>query len=77
MLEMAKLGNINSASDLAVGAKMLETGIWGAMKNVEINLKQVEDEKYKADVLKEVKDILKKANTNLEEVGDILLNRNE
>jgi glutamate formiminotransferase/formiminotetrahydrofolate cyclodeaminase len=38
MIELAKLGNASSASDLAVGAKSLETGIWGAMKNVEINM---------------------------------------
>src|SRR5204862_3600026 len=46
--ELSKIGNISSASDLAVGAKALETGIWGAFKNVEINLPQITDEKYKA-----------------------------
>ena len=31
MTELAKIGNVNSASDLAVGAKSLETGIWGGI----------------------------------------------
>lgn len=65
MLEMAKLGNIASSSDLAVGAKCLEAGIWGAYKNVEINLPQIEDKKFKQSVLKESKQILKQAETNL------------
>lgn len=77
MIEMAKLGNINSSSDLAVGAKMLETGIRGAFKNVEINLPQIDDKKYKADVLKEAHDILKEAGTKLAEIESILGNRKE
>ncbi len=72
MRELAKHGNINSSSDLAVGAKMLETGIWGAFKNVEINLKQIEDEKFKADVMKEGNEILNRAKSGLEEVEKIL-----
>jgi glutamate formiminotransferase/formiminotetrahydrofolate cyclodeaminase len=72
MIELAKLGNINSASDLAVGAKSLETGIWGAMKNVEINLPQIEDEKYKKQVLKEGNEILARAKDKLAEVEKIL-----
>ncbi len=75
MTELAKIGNINSASDLAVGAKSLETGIWGAFKNVEINLPQIEDKKYKNAVLKEGNEILTKASKKLAEVEDILSKR--
>jgi glutamate formiminotransferase/formiminotetrahydrofolate cyclodeaminase len=75
MVELAKLGNINSASDLAVGAKSLETGIWGAFKNVEINLPQIEDIKYKDAVLKEVNEILSRAKEKLAEVEKILNGR--
>jgi glutamate formiminotransferase/formiminotetrahydrofolate cyclodeaminase len=75
MVELAKLGNAASASDLAVGAKSLETGIWGALKNVEINLPQIEDEKYKAEVLKEGKEIMDRAKKNLEEIENILEGR--
>ena len=72
MTELAKTGNINSASDLAVGAKSVETGIWGAFKNVEINLPQIEDEKYKKQVLTEAEKILKRAEEKLSEIEKIL-----
>lgn len=75
MAELAKLGNINSASDLAVGAKSLETGIWGAFKNVEINLPQIEDAKYKKQVLSEGNEILNRAKEKLAEVENILNGR--
>jgi len=77
MKELAKLGNINSSSDLAVGAKMLEAGIYGAMKNVEINLVQIENEKYKQEVLTEAKKILQNAKTGFAEVENILDGRKE
>ena len=38
MVEMAAHGNPASRSDLEVGAKALEAGIWGAWRNVAINL---------------------------------------
>lgn len=38
MLEIAKFGNIASKSDVEVGARALEVGIWGAYRNVMINL---------------------------------------
>lgn len=62
MLEVAKFGNLSSKSDLEVAAKSLETGIWGALKNVEINLKQIEDNKYVKDITKEAEAIMKRAN---------------
>jgi glutamate formiminotransferase/formiminotetrahydrofolate cyclodeaminase len=43
MKEMAEHGNIASRSDLEVGARVLEVGIWGAWRNVVINLPQIED----------------------------------
>ncbi len=75
MAELAKIGNINSASDLAVGAKSLETGIWGAFKNVEINLPQIEDKKYKESVLKEANEITTRAKKALGEIEETLASR--
>ncbi len=75
MIELAKLGNASSASDLAVGAKSLETGIWGALKNVEINMGQIDDDKYKSDVMKEAGEIMKRAEKSLGEVEKILNGR--
>jgi glutamate formiminotransferase / formiminotetrahydrofolate cyclodeaminase len=47
MAEMAAHGNPASRSDLEVGAKALETGIWGAFRNVAINLPGIEDEAFR------------------------------
>jgi glutamate formiminotransferase/formiminotetrahydrofolate cyclodeaminase len=47
MLEMAAHGNIASRSDLEMGAKALETGIWGAWRNVVINVDQIKDEAFR------------------------------
>jgi glutamate formiminotransferase/formiminotetrahydrofolate cyclodeaminase len=47
MLEMAREGNFASRSDLEVGAKALEAGIWGASRNVATNLPGIEDEAFR------------------------------
>lgn len=75
MIKMAKHGNISSKSDLEVGAKSLETGIWGAFKNVEINLPSIEDEKYKKEILDEAGIILESAAKNCKKVCSELAKR--
>jgi glutamate formiminotransferase/formiminotetrahydrofolate cyclodeaminase len=44
---MAQHGNVASRSDLEVGARSLEAGIWGAWRNVLINLPGIEDEAFR------------------------------
>jgi glutamate formiminotransferase/formiminotetrahydrofolate cyclodeaminase len=46
LVQMATHGNFASRSDAEVGAKALEAGIWGAGRNVLINLADVEDEAF-------------------------------
>lgn len=75
MIQMAKHGNISSKSDLEVGAKSLETGIWGAFKNVEINLPTIEDEKFKKEILDEAGIILENAVKNSKKVCSVLAKR--
>ena len=48
---MAIHGNINSKSDLEVGARSLELGIWGAYRNIVINMNDITDEAWKKQVL--------------------------
>jgi len=48
MVEMAREGNLASRSDLEVGARALEAGIWGASRNVAINLPGIEDTAFRA-----------------------------
>jgi len=75
MYELAKVGNASSASDLEVGAKCLETGIWGAFKNVKINLSQIEDEVYKSKVIKEGEDLLDRAVKALKKIEKTIAGR--
>ncbi len=75
MIETAKYGNIASKSDVEVGAKALETGIWGAYKNVLINLPQIKDEKFKEEKTREAEEILKRARQNAKKVLKILDDR--
>ena len=51
MIEVAKYGNIASQSDVEVGARALEVGIWGAYKNVVINMGDIRDETYKKETM--------------------------
>eukprot|EP00294_Goniomonas_avonlea_P001266 CAMPEP_0114552394 /NCGR_PEP_ID=MMETSP0114-20121206/7102_1 /TAXON_ID=31324 /ORGANISM="Goniomonas sp, Strain m" /LENGTH=539 /DNA_ID=CAMNT_0001737269 /DNA_START=8 /DNA_END=1627 /DNA_ORIENTATION=- len=72
MIEMAKVGNLNSRSDLEVGAKALETGIWGAHRNVLINLADIKDEEFKQSVTAEAALLMDRARANLNTVVETL-----
>ena len=61
MLDMAVHGNPASRSDLEVGAKLLEAGIWGASRNVAINLLQIEDEAFRKATLDETESLAARA----------------
>ncbi|MDH7515374.1 MAG: glutamate formimidoyltransferase [Bacteroidota bacterium] len=61
MEEMAVHGNFASKSDLEVGAKALETGIWGAYKNVMINLGNIEDADFRMRIQAEAESIVARA----------------
>jgi glutamate formiminotransferase/formiminotetrahydrofolate cyclodeaminase len=51
LIEVATHGNIASKSDVEVGARALEMGIWGAYKNVVINMADITDDTYKKETL--------------------------
>jgi len=76
MVELAKIGNMNSKSDLQVGARSLETAVWGAFYNVRINLPDITDEAYKKQVLDEVESSLETAQEKCREILKILEERN-
>ncbi|MGD8628443.1 MAG: cyclodeaminase/cyclohydrolase family protein, partial [bacterium] len=60
-------GNKNSVSDAGVAALTARTAAEGAYLNVAINLPGIEDEKFRADTLKEAADIRKKVIEHTEE----------
>jgi len=61
MTEMAAHGNPASRSDLEVGAKALEAGIWGAFRNVAINLPGIEDEAFRRATAEEAEALAARA----------------
>jgi glutamate formiminotransferase/formiminotetrahydrofolate cyclodeaminase len=75
MLEVARFGNIASKSDVEVGAKALETGIWGAYKNVLINLPGIDDAEFNQSITEEAEAIVKRASGMLSKVLAELNNR--
>ncbi|GMI58187.1 hypothetical protein ScalyP_jg10745 [Parmales sp. scaly parma] len=75
MIELAKTGNIKSLSDLQVGARCLEVGIWGCYKNVEINMGDIQDIDYKQTVLKEAEEICENAKAKCDMVLSLLADR--
>ncbi|MFP4527101.1 MAG: glutamate formimidoyltransferase [Candidatus Kapaibacterium sp.] len=75
MLEIARYGNPASKSDVEVGARALEMGIWGAYKNVLINLPGIKDEEFKKAKLEEVEVIVRRAEEKMKEALEILSNR--
>ena len=77
MMDMAEHGNINSRSDLEVGAKALETGIWGAYRNVLINLGDIRDEDFKRNVLAEAESLAARATEQCRIVLHRLASREE
>ncbi|MCF6247995.1 MAG: glutamate formimidoyltransferase [Desulfobacula sp.] len=77
MVEIAKFGNLASRSDVEVGAKALETGIWGAYKNVAINMTDITDGAYEKQTLAHAEDMKKRAADKCREVLDILEARAE
>ena len=75
MVETARYGNIASKSDIEVGAKSLATGIWGAYKNVMINMADIEDADFKEKTLALAQTINSRAKYQSEKVFRILENR--
>ena len=75
MLEMAAHGNPASRSDLEVGAKLVEAGIWGASRNVAINLPQVEDEGSRKTILDEAQGLAARAAAQRDRVLEAVAKR--
>lgn len=72
LCKVARYGNPASSSDSLVGARALETGIWGAYQNVLINMTDIQDAVYKEDVLGEAEKIVARATLKCDEVLKIL-----
>lgn len=67
--DVTKVGNPNSLTDGAVGAQMAFAGVRGALWNVVINLKDLSDPAYVADMQEKSQALLAKARALAEESG--------
>ncbi len=72
MCEIARYGNPTCKSDIQVGARALETGIWGAYQNVIINMKGIKDQAFETSTLKTAEQIALRAREQCKAVLDIL-----
>ncbi|WP_419176332.1 glutamate formimidoyltransferase [Desulfosediminicola sp.] len=69
---VAEYGNPASKSDTQVGARSLETGIWGAYQNVLINMEGIKDEEYRQATLAEAEQLTLRAKEQCEKVLNLL-----
>jgi glutamate formiminotransferase/formiminotetrahydrofolate cyclodeaminase len=75
LAQVARYGNIASKSDVEVGARALETGIWGAYKNVVINMAGITDDAYKKETLEKAGALKDRAADMCRQVLEILDSR--
>ena len=75
LVQVAAHGNIASKSDVEVGARALEMGIWGAYKNVVINMAGITDDAYKKQTLEKADALKNRAADICGQVLDILDSR--
>ncbi|MCF8139154.1 MAG: glutamate formimidoyltransferase [Desulfotignum sp.] len=75
LVQVAAHGNIASKSDVEVGARALEMGIWGAHKNVLINMAGITDDAYKKQTLEKADALKNRAADMCGQVLDILDSR--
>lgn len=68
LAELAEIGNINCKSDLQVGARCLETAVYGAVCNVRINLLDIKDKAYLEDMEKKAENALNEASLGYQQV---------
>ncbi|MFP4389814.1 MAG: glutamate formimidoyltransferase [Desulfococcaceae bacterium] len=75
MADAARYGNIACKSDVEVGARALETGIWGAGRNVHINAADIEDAEFREAALTDAKLLMDRAREKCAKVLEILEKR--
>jgi glutamate formiminotransferase / formiminotetrahydrofolate cyclodeaminase len=71
MLELARIGQFSSRSDLEVGAKALEAGLYGSWRNVLINLHDIEDPAFRQELEQRAGALLERGSSMLEEIQSV------
>ncbi len=71
----ARSANIASRSDMEVGARSLEVGIWGAFRNVVINMADITDAEYREMTMNRAQAFVSRASDMCRNILEILENR--
>ena len=75
MIEVARVGQYSSRSDLEVGAKALEACLYGAHRNVMINLADIEDDAFCQEIESQAEALLERGSAKLAELQEIVRER--
>jgi glutamate formiminotransferase / formiminotetrahydrofolate cyclodeaminase len=68
LMEVARYGQYSSHSDVEVGAKALEAGLFGSHRNVLINLVDIDDDAFCQDLRRRADTLLERGQHRLEEL---------
>ena len=72
LLRIARIGQYSSRSDVEVGAKALEAAVYGAHRNVLINLGGIKDETFRTDTGAHARALLERAQQQLVELQAVI-----
>jgi glutamate formiminotransferase/formiminotetrahydrofolate cyclodeaminase len=72
MMGVAQYGNIASRSDLEMGARALEVGIWGAYRTLVNNMGDIHDTEYRKKIMDKADGIKERAAERCQEMLDVL-----
>jgi glutamate formiminotransferase/formiminotetrahydrofolate cyclodeaminase len=72
MLQVARVGQYSSRSDVEVGAKALEACLYGAYRNVVVNLADIRDEAFCQDMEERARALLERGREKLAEVQEVI-----
>lgn len=75
LVELAMVCNLGTVSDLQVGARCLETGVWGAYYNVAVNLEGLRDKARREELQTEMNEAVRVAQDGLQLVLSTLAQR--
>lgn len=72
ILEIARVGQFSSRSDAEVGAKALEAGLYGAYRNVLINLGDITDDAFRQDLETRAGALMERGRRMLDELSRVV-----
>jgi glutamate formiminotransferase / formiminotetrahydrofolate cyclodeaminase len=75
LLELARIGQYSSRSDIEVGGKALEAGLYGAWRNVLINLGDIRDDEFRAELTARATALMERGQQKMEELRAIVESR--